>query len=251
MRTDGGRDAAALSAASAANDERPIAPQVRDGNTSEQTETAADEQTAWNPSRDWIDEFGRQWTEDVSDRLLGYARHRAAQLRWRGITVDDLYPKDLVLDIVGDVYTGVLAWAPDKISLERLVFRAIRGRTAHHREREQRAPHVPLDTADSVALSEVERALADSDHSSEDERTRDEVVRVVAELRKLARADADVLAYIDALEALHLSSVRMDLPARFGAYRYRRARERFCRLVAEYRASERGHASVRYLSRTS
>lgn len=235
MATDGGGGFNSFRGTRAANDEGPgTEDDTMDEVATDEIATDGGDLVApdWQPSRAWLDQFGRQWTQDASDRLSTYARHRAAQLQRSGIAADARYVEELIADIVGDIFTGVLAWEPERVDLERLVYCAIRGRTAHHVKRARRAPHLALDSHRRTAvLDEAERTLADLDPRAEREANAERAAHALAELRKLAAQDPEVLAYIDDLEARHLRSARGDLARRLGPYRYRRVRERFGRLT--------------------
>src|SRR5690606_16600843 len=96
------------------------------------------------PNDAWLDEFEKQLTPKLNDKLRNYARPRAFAVAVAGRKVDDYYTRELVQDAIGDTWSGLLRWDPNRCSLELHLMRAIQSRTDKHRKHAAANPHDAL-----------------------------------------------------------------------------------------------------------
>jgi hypothetical protein len=180
------------------------------------------------PSEEWIEAFEAQATDELYQRVKRYARVRARLVAYGGRVVDELYINDLVQDAIGDTFDGVLAWDPERVTLERHLQCAIHSRTRHDYVHALRFRQERIDTGARKTLAEVEVTLArtrgDPDDSGE---------RVIAELHQLAARDPDV---IEMLRLFGDQVIKKDDIVRetgWNTKRYQATRKRMLRLVQQ------------------
>src|SRR3569833_179380 len=94
------------------------------------TETGRDdrheaESDAFVPDEAWIDGFQKQLTAELVDALRNYARMRSLAVGYAGRKVDDYYARELVQDAIGDTWTGVRRWDPQRCDLQCHLVRVI------------------------------------------------------------------------------------------------------------------------------
>ena len=186
------------------------------------------------PSEEWIEAFERQMApKDFEVKLHRYARTRGNLVAHAGGRVDDLYARELVQDALGDTLDGKIAWDPAVVTLERHMFDAIKSRTRHDYIKAQRRPHFSFDADAPPALSaEVEASLATQTNAASAE-VSSAMRRVLAELRRLAARDADVLSMLDAYEREATKKVDVMQMSGLTAKKYEAARKRMHRLVLQ------------------
>lgn len=134
--------------------------------------------------------FLREATPELRRNAEGFARRRA-----RG---DAAYAEEMVQDVLGDTWLGVVSWDPDRVSLQQHVLSVIASRTGHDHSRAQRFPHVSLEVLDETEMTEVEDALAKTASVSNAEDAL-ATARTLAKARELAAADRKILSLIEAI----------------------------------------------------
>ncbi len=186
------------------------------------------------PTEAWIDAFEAQaCVHGFEEKLLRFARRRAAMVAHAGRRIDELYARELVQDALEDTLEGVLAWDPERVTLDKHLYDAIRSRTRHDYVQAQRFPHHAFDATDAPrALSAaVETSLASQRGSSSELAMAAE--RAVTEIRRIAAADADVLRLLDAYAAGATKKVDVLQVSDLTSKRYEAARKRMQRLVLQ------------------
>jgi len=180
------------------------------------------------PSEEWIEAFEAQATDDLYLRLKRYARARARLVAHAGRAIDDQYANDLVQDAIGDTFDGVLAWDPERVTLERHLQCAIHSRTRHDYVHAIRFRQERIDLGHKKTLAEVETTLARARGEPEDTGA-----RVLAELSQLAVRDPDV---IEMLRLFGEQVIKKDDIVRetgWNTKRYQATRKRMLRLVQQ------------------
>jgi hypothetical protein len=188
------------------------------------------------PSEEWIDEFEKQSTENgFEERLKRFARMRANMVAHAGRRVDDLYARELVQDAIEDTLEGVLAWDPERATLEQHLMGAIRSRTRHDYVQAQRFPHHSFDatSAPSALMADVESSLAGNDNATASADVVSAAERALAEIRRIAANDADVLRLIDAYADEATKKADVLRVSGMNSKRYEAARKRMQRLVLQ------------------
>ena len=117
--------------------------------------------------------LAEQTTPELKRQAREYARGRLKLLRWAGIPVSKVYPRELVDDAHADTWSGVSIWDPSQYSLLEHLRQVIKRRTWLEIRRGRRISVVPLhEPANDEAISEqivsedVERALAEASHGN-------------------------------------------------------------------------------------
>ncbi len=203
---------------------------------SEETNRTAGPGPRFVPSEAWIDAFEAQLTaKRLEERLHRYARVRANMIARAGRPVDDLYARELVQDAIEDTLDGVLAWDPDRCSLDQHLFGAIRSRTRHEYMHAQRFPHLSFDvsTASSTLIADVETSLANDEGSTASAEVATAAAHAIAEIARVAAADPDVLALLDAYRQEATKKADVLRVSRLTAKRYEAARKRMQRIVLQ------------------
>lgn len=148
------------------------------------------------PSEEWIDEFEKQSSvRGFEEKLKRFARMRANMVAHAGKRVDDFYARELVQDAIDDTLDGVLAWHPERVSLEKHLLDAIRSRTRHDYVQAERFPHHSFDatSAPEALMADVESSLAAEQGATASSDVVTAADRALVELRRVAANDADVL----------------------------------------------------------
>lgn len=178
----------------------------------------------------WMDAFESQLGERAISAMVRFASRRLRGVAKLGGVVDALTPRELVLDILEDVFAGTIAWSPANESLRDIVERTIKSRTYHLRKHAKQFQRTPLDTSTeggTVAMVE-QLTLAPTGQAIE---SRQLATRVLHELHAMADEDADIQRLLAAYEqgAQHKSDV-LELTG-MAARTYDRTRKRLNRLV--------------------
>ncbi|MCE9575022.1 MAG: hypothetical protein K8W52_17865 [Deltaproteobacteria bacterium] len=115
---------------------------------------------------------------------------------------------ELVLDAIGDTFTGDVTWDPSRVSLTQHVRGVIAARVRHEIARQAKLPHLPMtgdldsgDGLDMVAVAASRVVAADEDAPPERIAMRASAASAMDALRRMALGDADVIAILDAFEA--------------------------------------------------
>lgn len=148
----------------------------------------------------WTDEFEKQLTPQLIDRLRSYARPRAFAVASAGRKVDEYYARELVQDAIGDTWNGVLTWEPNRCSLEFHLVRAIQSRTDKHRKHAEENPQDAIGDetgASRRAERDASGLVADPDLAVR----RVFAHETMAQLRAAAAEDTAVLRVLGAYDA--------------------------------------------------
>ncbi|HEY6040090.1 MAG TPA: hypothetical protein VIV58_37665 [Kofleriaceae bacterium] len=183
------------------------------------------------PSEEWIEAFEAQATEDLYLRLKRYARARARLVAHAGRPIDQQYTNDLVQDAIGDTFDGVLAWDPERVTLERHLQCAIHSRTRHdyvHAIRFRQERIDPGAQGGRKTLAEVETTLARARGEPEDAGA-----RVLAELSQLAARDPDVIEMLRLFGDQVIKKEDIVRETGWNTKRYQATRKRMLRLVQQ------------------
>ncbi len=154
----------------------------------------------FTPDDAWVDQFEKQLTPALIDRLRNYARPKAFSVAAAGRKVDDYYVRELVQDVIGNTWTGVTRWDPGQCSLEQHLLLAIKALAYNDKRRAKRNPHDALgDETDASRAAEEDASslVADPQHSSR----RVFAQQTMAQIRSAAAEDKPVLWMLDAYEA--------------------------------------------------
>jgi hypothetical protein len=140
------------------------------------------------------------------------------------------YAEEMVQDVLGDTWLGVVSWDPDRISLEQHVLSVIGSRTGHDNSRAKRFPHVSLEALDESEMGEVEDALAKtvSACTAEDALA---TARMLASARELASTDRKILALLDAIYAGYTERADLMRITGMSERAYRATRRRLAQLL--------------------
>lgn len=199
-------------------------------------ETDHDQETLFVPSEEWIDAFERQSNaKGFEEKLKRFARMRANMVAHAGRRVDDFYVRELVQDAIDDTLEGVLAWHPERVSLEKHLLDSIRSRTRHDFVHAQNFPHYSFDAASASAslMADVESSLAAEGSATASTEVSSAAGRAVTELRRIAASDADVLRLLDAYVDDAVKKVDVMRVSGMTSKRYEAARKRLHRLVLQ------------------
>ena len=168
--------------------------------TGRDSESESEAGQPFAPADAWVDEFDKQLTPKLIDKLRSYARPRAFAVASAGRKVDDYYTRELVQDAIGDTWSGVLRWDPKRCALEYHLLRAIESRTDKERKRARAQPHEALgDETDASRLAERDASslAADPEHAVQRLFARE----TMAQIRLAAAQDKPVLRVLDAYDA--------------------------------------------------
>lgn len=188
------------------------------------------------PSEEWIDEFEKQSTvRGFEEKLKRFARMRANMVAHAGKRVDDFYVRELVQDAIDDTLDGVLAWHPERVSLEKHLLDSIRSRTRHDYVQAERFPHHSFDatSAPEGLMADVESSLAADQGATASAEVATAADRALVELRRIAANDADVLRLLDAYVDEATKKADVLRVAKLTSKRYEAARKRLHRLVLQ------------------
>jgi len=180
------------------------------------------------PSEEWIEAFEAQATEDLYLRIKRYARARARLVAHAGRPIDEQYTNDLVQDAIGDTFDGVLAWDPERVTLERHLQCAIHSRTRHDYVHAIRFRQERIDLGAKKTLAEVETTLARARGEPEDAGA-----RVLAALHQLAARDPDVIEMLRLFGEQVIKKEDIVRETGWNTKRYQATRKRMLRLVQQ------------------
>lgn len=160
----------------------------------------ATEGKMYAPEKAWVDEFQKQTTATLVDRVRKYARRRAGYVAATGRKVDGYFVRELVQDVLVDTWSGVLRWDPKRCTLEKHLTEAIKSRTNKQIQRGINSPHIYIgDDSDAsrVAEQDASSTIADPEYPIQRIFARETMAR----LRAAAAGDKDVQRILDAFEA--------------------------------------------------
>ena len=108
--------------------------------------------------------------------------------------------RELVQDAIEDTLEGVLAWHPERVTLDKHLFDAIRSRTRHDYVQAQRFPHQSFDAASAspALMADVESSLTGETGATASAEVTSAAERALSGVRSLAANDADVMRLLDA-----------------------------------------------------
>jgi hypothetical protein len=188
------------------------------------------------PSPEWNDAFKTQCTTGLYKSLKIYAVRRARGVAKTGAFVDDYYASELVQDALADTTLGTLSWDPAAKSLEAHIRDAIATRAYHDRRHARRFRHESVDMLASDApramMAEIEASLQ-SRTDNEDAELARQAAEAIANLRKLATQDREVVLLLDAFRQGSTSRQEILRVTGLSAKAYHNARGRLGRLVAQ------------------
>lgn len=185
-------------------------------------------------SEKWIQAFNAKLDDPTfGESMLLYARSRTQMVSWARQVEDTLaYAEDLVNGIVCDTLAGVLTWDPDRVSLEKHFYDAIKSRSRHAYRRALKHSSI-----DRVSKSELERCLGVERIVEQPEASlqRQDLSRikeeVVSAVRALAGPDFEVLLLLEAYEQQIVRPRDLRQFTQLSQPRLRAARKRLDRLV--------------------
>lgn len=188
------------------------------------------------PSEEWIDAFERQSNaKGFEEKLKRFARMRANMVAHTGRRVDEFYVRELVQDAIDDTLEGVLAWHPERVSLDKHLLDSIKSRTRHDYVQATNFPHHSFDAASASPslMAEIENSLATDGSATASAEISSAAERAVTELRRIATNDADVMRLLDAYVAESVKKNDVMRVSSLTSKRYEAARKRLHRLVLQ------------------
>lgn len=186
-------------------------------------------------TNEWLDEFQKQLSATLMNRLKKYAAERARIVARSGRKVDSYYVDELAHDVVTDTWSKTLTWDPMRCTLEKHLVRAIESRTDKHYKRQLAAPHIYIgdyigDDEDPVSLRAEEEASSVVAHST-DSVCHVYVRETMAQIRVLAARDKCVLRILDAYDAGAYTKEEVVALTKMKPRTYHNAHIRLSRLV--------------------
>ncbi len=201
------------------------------GRDDDETEIEIDESTEpFEPDDAFVAELEKQLTPKLIDSLRNYARSRAFMVACAGRKVDDYYARELVQDAIGDTWTGLLRWDPERWTLEYHLIRAIQGRTSKHCDHAVKNPHDSLgENTEQSQLAEADASelVADSQHAVQRVYSHE----TIEQIRVEAAGDKPVLRVLDAYDAGALTKDDVLAFTKMKARTYHNAHIRLKRIV--------------------
>jgi hypothetical protein len=174
--------------------------------------------------RSKIDEFIEQLAElDMDQVVKRYALRRARHVAHADPRVDDLYPRELLQDVLTDTLLGVLHWDPTRKLLRQHVMDSMKSRSRHDYERAVDFPHFRIDDDRWMAAAESTVACRTEDA----EEVMDEHINALGDR---AVGDDDVLLLLDAYRRRITKKCDVMNATRLSPLRYDAARKRMLRL---------------------
>jgi hypothetical protein len=143
---------------------------------------------------EWLAAFKAQATQELMDDVVAYVAKRATWIRERQGRAADNVIGSLVVDALGDTFSGVVAWDPMRCPLALHLKSVIRSRLSHELERAEDYQHVDIDQAPQ---HEVNEALVRAGKASPTKKLSAYVKEFTARLRGAAADDLAVLTLID------------------------------------------------------
>lgn len=169
----------------------------RHDDSDDEIETSAE---PFSPDAPWVNTFEKQLTAKLIDGLRNYARPRAYAVAMAGRKVDDYYARELVQDAIGDTWSGVLRWDPQRCTLEHHLIRAIQSRSDKHRKHAKENPHDAIGDftgASHAAEVSASNMCGDPEEAAQRLYSRE----TMALVRSLTADDKQVTRVLDAYEA--------------------------------------------------
>ena len=144
----------------------------------------------------WRQEFERQFTRKLRDKLYRVALARLRRFAGPTQHVDEVDVDDAVMCVVYQTLDGVITWDPSKTSLERFLAGAIRYRVRDQVRARRRRPHEPIDEAFATVegQQQADTPIPDVQVVRDLCTLADEVVPLI---RAAAAEDPDVLELLD------------------------------------------------------
>jgi len=180
-----------------------------------------DDPTEFTGTAEWRAAFKAQFSDEMVQRLQIFAAQRLAGIGTRDPQRYEQQAQEIVAAAIFDTLRGEVRWYPERKDLEPYFQDVIKRRTSMDWKRAKRLREVSMDATSangrSPVLEEVERALL--------ERFPDPVAtanaaRVLAEVARIADADPDFAAFIDArADSLRASDLRRATGLSIGQYR--------------------------------
>lgn len=199
------------------------------------------------PSEEWREEFEKQATTKLIDRMYRAARSRLRLFAGPAGHVDSADVEDTVMGVLADTLKGKLFWNPEKESLESCLLDAIKFRVRDRAEKAQRRKHDPIeedDDARSVAEQAAAGATVPAPPAAGVRQLQIKAIydQVIAALRPRCAGQPRVLELL----ALYMDGIteRDDVLRESGMSEreYKNARERLGRLVQDLPAKLRDAA---------
>jgi hypothetical protein len=174
----------------------------------------------------WMDTFERSTGDRAIAGMVRFARKRLRGVARLGGVVDSLTPREMILDILSDIFEGTLTWDPERDTLRAFVERVVQSRTYHLRKHAINFGRESLDDREQPFVettTDITPALQD----------RDLGIRVLAEMRVLSVGDADVLRLVEAYARGAEDKTDVIEITNMSARVYDRTRKRFNRFVEQ------------------
>jgi hypothetical protein len=182
----------------------------------------------------WRQAFEEQSSAERIARVHAYAESRARMIEGATQCRDPLLARELVLDALADTFAGVVTWDPQKAPLAAHLCRVIGGRSSHDLARARAYNLVSLDDTMSPSSEAVEEetsnAMAAINDGSEPAHS-EPAGTTLAELRRLAARDADVLLLLEALDGGAIERTEVLQITGMEPVDYHNARRRLMRLA--------------------
>lgn len=172
-----------------------------------------------------------------------FAGQRAKMVRRAGRRVGPTYARELVGDVLGDTWTGTVAWDSARRSLLDHVRDVVKRRTWQDLTGARLRPHLPMDMTESKVSREAELAMASASCGSLTPIALSALARtVVAELRQLAHGDVAASAVLNAWADGDFDAEAIRARTGLSDKSYRAARARLTYFVRDLPASLRDAA---------
>lgn len=177
----------------------------------------------------WCEAFKQQYSDEMMQRLEIFTAHRLAGIGRRVTQGHEQQARDIVASVAFDSLHGLVRWQPDRKDLESHLKTVIKRRTSLDWKRAKSAREESLDATDadghSTIREEVEYMLQ---AQMPDPVSTQKAARTLAEIERIADADPDFAAFLDArADGLRASAVMRRTG--LSRERYRRCR----RLLAD------------------
>jgi len=189
------------------------------------------------PANDaWRAKYKAQCTQDMLDDVVAYTAHRAGWVENQPGRRAPGFVAEMVQDVLGDTFTGVVTWDPSKCSLAYHAKTVIRSRLSHELERAEAYNHISTEELSEEALHEAMEAQQAPSASPEIVEYADEFSRRLVEA---AGNDREVLTLIELFRAGITERRECCRLGKMTAIAYHNARRRLLRLVANLPATLR------------
>jgi hypothetical protein len=192
------------------------------------------EETPFVPTHEWLDAYLAQGTAQLIEAAERYARMQSIKV---GLVrhIDGAYAEELVQDILDDTFFGVIAWDPERVSLKKHVYDAIKSRTRHAYVHSLKFRALRMDVS-RTALAAAEAALAHQQQQAPDDLAR-VTAQILDALSELAAQDHEVLLLLGAHRRLLTRKHDIIKMTGLSSKQYAAARRRLYRLTLQLPAS--------------